>query len=261
MDLRETGLQARHPWEIARWRFFYAVLQRHGLLTHTRAVLDGGAGDAWFATQLLQHLPADAAVHCWDSEYTPELMASMAKELPERIALSPQQPQEQFDLLTLLDVLEHVPDDRAFLGQLVAQRLAPGGFALISVPAWQSLYTEHDHFLHHCRRYSPDQGVAVLQSAGLDVLEQGGLFHSLVLPRALQKLKELALPPRGAHSPGIHWRGGKLLTQGVVALLSADNALSHWVARSGFGQNAATLPGLSWYALARKPLLQPAAKV
>lgn len=260
MDLRETGLQARHPWEVARWRFFHAVLQRHGVLAHTRAVLDGGAGDAWFATQLLQHLPSDATVNCWDLEYTPDLMAKMAETLPARIALSPEQPAGQFDLLTLLDVLEHVPDDRAFLGQLVAQRLAPGGVALISVPAWQLLYTEHDHFLHHCRRYSPEMGMAVLTGAGLEVLEQGGLFHSLLVPRALQKLKELAIAPQAEHQPGIHWRGGKLLTQGVLAMLQIDNALSHWAAKSGFGHTAAPLPGLSWYALARKPLLETLAR-
>ena len=255
MDLRETGLQARHPWEVARWRFLHAVLQRHGMLPHTRAVLDGGAGDAWFASQLLTRLPGGATVHCWDQEYTPELMAQMTAVLPERISLSPEQPDGQYDLLTLLDVLEHVPDDRAFLGQLVAQRLAPGGFALISVPAWQVLYTEHDHFLQHCRRYSPEMGMAVLQGAGLEVLEQGGLFHSLLVPRALQKLKEMALPPRGDHQPGIHWRGGKLLTQGVLAVLQVDNALSHWAAKAGLGHTGAPLPGLSWYALALKPML------
>lgn len=253
MDLRETGMHARHPWEIARWEFFGAVLQRHGLLSHTRAVLDGGAGDAWFSSQLLQRLAGDAQIHCWDSEYTPEIMADLQAMLPERLHLSPQRPAGQFDLLTLLDVLEHVPDDRAFLGDLVSQSLAPGGYALISVPAWQPLFTQHDRFLHHCRRYSPEQGLAVLQGAGLEVLEQGGLFHALMLPRALEKARELLIPPRGDHRPAIHWRGGRWLTQGVQALLQADNALSHWAARTGN-----PLPGLSWYALARKPLLRQA---
>ncbi len=253
MDLRETGLQARHPWETARWQFFGGVLRRHGLLSHTRAVIDGGAGDAWFSSQLIKHLPGDAQIHCWDSEYTPEIMGDLQAMLSERIHLSPQRPEGQFDLLTLLDVLEHVPDDRAFLGDVVSQNLAPGGYALISVPAWQPLYTNHDRFLQHCRRYSPDQGLAVLQSAGLQVLEHGGLFHTLMLPRALEKAREFLIPPRGTHKPGIHWRGGKLLTQGVQSLLEADNALTHWAARTGIA-----LPGLSWYALARKPLLTQA---
>lgn len=250
MDLRETGTHARHPWETARWAFFSALLQRHGVLGHTRAVIDGGAGDAWFAAQLLARLPSDAQIHCWDSEYTEAIIAALGETLPERIHLSAQRPAVSGDLLTLLDVLEHVPDDRAFLGDVVSQNLVPGGYALISVPAWQPLYTDHDRFLQHCRRYAPAQGLAVLESAGLEVLEHGGLFHSLIVPRALEKLREWLLPARGAHRPGIHWRGGALATRGTLALLQADNALSHWAARTG-----QPLPGLSWYALARKPLL------
>ena len=59
-------------------------------------------------------------------------------------------------LFTLLDVLEHVEDDRAFLADLVS--LAPtGANILITVPALKRLWSPHDVANHHHRRYEKEQ--------------------------------------------------------------------------------------------------------
>jgi hypothetical protein len=248
VDLRETGDLPRHPWEIARMRFFRAVLRRETAGTPLRLVLDGGAGDAWFARQLLDDLPLEAQIRCWDTGYTDETESAMRAWLPERIRLVREQPAMPHDLVTLLDVLEHVEDDRGFLDAVVRESLHPDGFLLMSVPAWQGLYTRHDTFLQHHRRYAPAQAKALLHDAGLDVVQHGGLFHSLLAPRALGKLHELLVElPQGQHQPGIAWRGGKALTAAVLGALQADNAASHWLAQRGI-----ELPGLSWWALCRR---------
>lgn len=247
MDLRETGDQPRHPWEMARRDFFLAVLGRHKLLGQSLRVLDGGAGDAWFASNLLAHLGSEATVTCWDAEYSDAVEAQLRESLPARIALVRQRPQRAHELVTLLDVLEHVPDDRAFLAAVAQESLSPGGFVLISVPAWQGLYTQHDTFLHHHRRYAPEQMRAVIAAAGLKIVQEGGLFHSLLLPRAAEKLRERLTSRRDQPKPGIAWSHGKWVTGTVLGALKLDNAVSHAAARLGLG-----LPGLSYWALCRK---------
>jgi 16S rRNA G1207 methylase RsmC len=71
MDLREMpdAPFRRHPWEVARARFFAQVLSDAGWLDAPRAVLDVGAGDGFLARQLLERLPAGSRVVCFDSEY------------------------------------------------------------------------------------------------------------------------------------------------------------------------------------------------
>jgi SAM-dependent methyltransferase len=57
-----------------------------------------------------------------------------------------------FDILAMLDVLEHIEDDRSAL-DWVARQLVPNGVAVITVPAFQFLWSDLDEALHHFRRY------------------------------------------------------------------------------------------------------------
>ncbi|MBW5447522.1 methyltransferase domain-containing protein [Cohnella sp. CFH 77786] len=59
---------------------------------------------------------------------------------------------ESFDLIVLLDVLEHIDDDVGALRTL-ASKLKPGGSLLITVPAFSFLWSRHDESHHHKRRY------------------------------------------------------------------------------------------------------------
>ena len=59
----------------------------------------------------------------------------------------------RFDLICLLDVLEHIPDDRSAVTWIDAH-LDPGGIVLLTVPAFQFLWGEHDAANHHQRRYT-----------------------------------------------------------------------------------------------------------
>lgn len=59
----------------------------------------------------------------------------------------------EVDLALLMDVLEHTPDDRAVLRE-TASHVAPGGHVFITVPAGEWLFSAHDRFLGHYRRYS-----------------------------------------------------------------------------------------------------------
>jgi 2-polyprenyl-3-methyl-5-hydroxy-6-metoxy-1,4-benzoquinol methylase len=85
-----------------------------------------------------------------------------------------------YDLIALLDVLEHVPDDDASLRALFA-RTAPGGFLLLTVPAYGWLWSAHDDANHHQRRYRRGALVRQVRSAGFTV-QQSTYFNTLLFP-------------------------------------------------------------------------------
>lgn len=251
MDLTErpedgSGQKQRHPWERSRYRFFAKVLGDNQV--RPTRVLDAGAGDGWFSQQLLQTLPNGARVTCWDAHYDPGLMAEFAAQAGPRVSFTRERPSERFDLIMLLDVLEHVEHDLEFLSALVRDNLEPGGRVLISVPAWQQLFTQHDTLLRHHRRYAPRQARAVIAESGLTIEVGGGLFHSLLLPRTAEKAREL-VSSRGAREQplSLEWTGGQALTRIVDLALAADTHLSLLGAKAGL-----SLPGLSWWALCTK---------
>jgi SAM-dependent methyltransferase len=57
-----------------------------------------------------------------------------------------------FDIVTALDVLEHIPDDRKAVAEMI-RVLKPGGLLVLTVPALMSLWSDWDVSLHHQRRY------------------------------------------------------------------------------------------------------------
>ncbi len=89
---------------------------------------------------------------------------------------------EEFDSIIYIDVLEHIPEDRAQL-QLAAERVRPGGYIVVLSPAHQHLYTAFDRRIGHCRRYSKrmlrDLTPSALKIETLRYLDCVGYFASL----------------------------------------------------------------------------------
>lgn len=89
----------------------------------------------------------------------------------------------QYDLIAVLDVVEHVEDDVAALAGM-AKRLKPGGTILITVPAHRWMWSAHDVVNHHKRRYSKGSLTAALDKAGLK-WRKLRWFNSLLFPAAV----------------------------------------------------------------------------
>ena len=109
-----------------------------------------------------------------------------------------------YDLIVLLDVLEHIPDDHGTLAALRA-KLAPGGRLLVTVPATPWLWSAHDAAHHHHRRYTGKSLTSVFEDAGFRVRYRSHfntlLFPLIVAARAAGKLfnrhgGDDAMPPR-----------------------------------------------------------------
>lgn len=83
--------------------------------------------------------------------------------------------------VTLLDVLEHIEDDRGFLC-LLHKKLAMGGYLLITVPAFRCLWSSEDDEAGHFRRYRKKQLARLLKECGYNVLYKNYFMQFLFLP-------------------------------------------------------------------------------
>jgi SAM-dependent methyltransferase len=221
VDLRERNVShnKRHPWETVRANFFASKIT--SLIGNTAvSVLDLGSGDCWFAEQLLPKLPNGSQITCCDINFTD---ADIAASNGKSILRTREIPAQQFDLIIMLDVIEHIEHETNFLHENVHPHLKPNGTILISVPAHPSLFTTHDTFLGHYRRYTRKHLLHVANSS-FTTFDSGYLFISLAVARWLQSLqrnkKQISENGVGA------WSAGPLVTALVTSLLYIDAAIS-----------------------------------
>jgi SAM-dependent methyltransferase len=92
-----------------------------------------------------------------------------------------------YDLILAIDVLEHIQDDKATL-ELLRAHLKPGGLLLVCVPAFQLLWSDHDVFLEHLRRYSRYRLLQCMHAAGLRPLNYQFFLVVLFPIAVLQRL-------------------------------------------------------------------------
>lgn len=149
---------------------------------------------------------------------------------------------DSFDVVTALDVIEHVADDDRAVAELT-RVLRPGGILVASVPAYGLLWGPHDVALHHRRRYGGGEFEALLRRAALVVEKRTHLVTALFPLAAVSRLvtRHRAPGPGGHRLPTVPRPINRLL----IGLHAAETA----VARH------ASLPfGLGILAVARKPV-------
>ena len=88
---------------------------------------------------------------------------------------------ERFDVITAMDVLEHVEDDVFVMNEL-NRILKKGGYLMITVPAFMTLWTTRDERLHHFRRYKKKELVTRLKSADFEVVKCSYMHFFYFLP-------------------------------------------------------------------------------
>ncbi|MGH1455449.1 MAG: class I SAM-dependent methyltransferase [Alphaproteobacteria bacterium] len=155
-------------------------------------VLDVGAGSGIFSRQLLDHNVAQSAV-CVDPNYAVETEEDQ-KGKPIKFVKSIDKTTQ--NLVLMMDVLEHVPDDVALLKEY-ADTMEKGGKVLITVPAFQFMWSGHDVFLEHYRRYTIDMMENTIKGAGLSPVKSRYFFGSLFPAVAAIRLTKKALVEKG----------------------------------------------------------------
>lgn len=191
-------LDRRHFWRIAKRRLVTHMLDRHLTGQRPLRLLDVGGACSVLSGELRRY--GDVLVIEPDEEIITQASAELPVTvrrgwLPDNLPVDGQ----RFDAVTLLDVLEHVEDDRGSLVQL-RNVLAPGGLFVCAVPALRWLWSEHDEALHHKRRYTKGALRDRLREAGFEILRltyyTGLLLPVLMVQRALSERRRQPGPPR-----------------------------------------------------------------
>jgi SAM-dependent methyltransferase len=178
-----------HWWFLARRSIIHHVLSTLNLPRSSK-ILDIGSGTggnlqmlSLFGNVIGIEKDDDARQLALERGIAPIMKGS----LPDSIPCIPQ----KFDLIIMLDVLEHISNDFEALKK-VKQLLAPNGFLLITVPACPFLWSDHDIQHHHKRRYSYDLLKNQLQKSKFHIKHityyNTGLFPLIAAIRLLRKI-------------------------------------------------------------------------
>ncbi|SOB79704.1 Methyltransferase domain-containing protein [Sphingomonas guangdongensis] len=179
---RMAAHDSTHWWYRARRDILSDYLARYADLPAQAKVLEIGCGTG-------HNLPMLARFGEVDAIEIDEAAGEIASQrlgkpvgtapLPELAGVA----RGAYDLVAVLDVIEHIDDDVAAL-KAMADALKPGGRILIAVPAHQWMWSAHDVVNHHKRRYSKQTLDAAIRAAGLT---HNGLrwFNSLLFPVAV----------------------------------------------------------------------------
>ncbi|WP_230631583.1 class I SAM-dependent methyltransferase [Sphingomonas sp. Leaf37] len=178
---RMAAHDSTHWWYRARRDILSDYLTRYGNVPKGARILEIGCGTGHNLPMLATFGDVDAI----EIDPAAREIASERLGKPVGDARLPELPgvaRGAYDLIAVLDVVEHIEDDVAALKGMESL-LKPGGKILIAVPAHQWLWSAHDVVNHHHRRYSKGSLVTAIEAAGLKPRKLT-YFNSLLFPLA-----------------------------------------------------------------------------
>lgn len=237
---RMFGHEDHYWWFVARRELVVEMVRGLGLPQDAR-ILDVGCGTGATAAAL------EALSRVIGADFAPLALercrrrglGGLVQAAAERLPLQ----SASVDVIVATDILEHLDDDMAALGEFY-RLLRPGGHAVISVPAYPFLWGEHDLALMHRRRYVAAQVRHRAELAGFRI-ERLSYALAFLLPLALLRL--IKRQPTPARPPEAQlWPVPAWLNTALVRLQRVETAILKRIA----------LPfGLSVLAVIEKPLI------
>lgn len=176
---RMAEIDGEHWWFAARRRIVSALIAHHIPLLPGARILEVGAGTG----SNLAMLQGFGQVDAIEPDEAARALASRRGGIVVGGGLLPDQvdlPDGAYDLIVLLDVLEHIEDDHGSLN-LLRRKLAPGGRMVLTVPAAPWLWSGHDVAHHHKRRYTAATLRAAFGAGGFRIRHMSH-FNTLLYP-------------------------------------------------------------------------------
>ena len=179
-ELQTHRAEDRHWWYRGRRTVLNRVIKDLDLPEHAR-ILDAGCGSGRNMLELARRGTvsgvevSDTSAELARERHAGEVISGSVVQMPFA--------SESFDLAVCLDVLEHLEDDLAAMQEL-RRVVAPDGSLLVTVPAYQWLWSGHDEVNHHRRRYTQRSLRSVAEKAGWRQVRSTH-FNSLLLPVAV----------------------------------------------------------------------------
>lgn len=257
MDLREYRTKnkkfTRHPWELARANIVKKILLRY-YPKDTANILDIGTGDGYSLSQIYNTFKKSKAIGL-DISLSKKEEDELNKTFQKFDITATREKQKalnfakenKIDIVCLMDVLEHIEEDSAFLADLIKEyNLTSSSYFLITVPAFNQVFSRHDEAMKHYRRYTKNSLTKILKQNNLEILETGYFFSSLLCVRALICIKDKLIKPHKALKNTANWSYGPNLAKIVKTVLMMDFYFNQFLKKLSID-----LPGLSIYALVK----------
>jgi SAM-dependent methyltransferase len=186
-------VETQHWWLVARRKIIASIIDTFGLGLDSK-IMDAGCGNGdnlEFLSQYGELIAIERDDNALARAQSRQIGKVVKGELPDNF---PSAINRENDLIVLLDVLEHINDDEKSLSILKNWAKSKGKL-LITVPAYQFLWTKHDELHHHKRRYTVGQLKKIIENNGWYV-NYISYFNSFLFPLALiARLKDKVFPP------------------------------------------------------------------
>ncbi len=198
---RYRQLYEQHWWWRARESVILNVLCDHEPPHGWKRILDVGCGDGLFFDRLLRFGDVEGV----ESD---EALVSQSGPHRSRIHIGrfegDLQLKNDFSLVLMLDVLEHLPDPASAI-RYALYLLAPGGTLLVTVPAFRFLWTNHDVLNHHVTRFTRRSFRNVAVKAGLEIDLERYFFHWVFVAKIADRILEstFRLPAKPPSVPAL----------------------------------------------------------
>ncbi len=199
MDLKEleNGVDPNIHWyyqakKIPLFRYFNAVFDKE---MESITIIDFGAGSGFFSLELLSKFPDKIKkIYLIDIGYTSDEIIKSAGTKVEKHHSIPKGIHSS--LVLLMDVIEHIENDLAILKNIKSQLKGNNHYFFLTVPAFESLWSTHDVFLEHYRRYTNRTLKDVLLNAGFRANNVYYIF-ALIFPLVWVARKTFGKPKQG----------------------------------------------------------------
>lgn len=235
----------RHPWEISRKKVLFKLLSATEIKFPIKRIVDIGGGDAYIINEIFKHNLAEEYFTI-DTAYSPEIIAQLKMNYGENAIHYVQNltdyfnmfPPEKNVLFLCMDVLEHLEKEDEILKHLTFKN----NYFLFAVPAFQSVFSNHDVLLGHYRRYNLKQLEMVLTKNQFQILNKGYYFSSLLLVRWFESIFN-----KNKKASIDNWTGNTIKSKLLVAILQLDFAFTRVIQKFGI-----KMYGLSCYCICKK---------
>lgn len=239
----------RHPWELTRARIAQFLLKKNKV--PCTAIADVGSGDAFVLKYLMPYYP-NSSFAAIDHAYTPEIIEAIKSEGLENNLHFFDTPEKafegkQYSCILLMDVIEHIEDDSSFMKRLAntTGNKQQVNF-LITVPAFQFLFSKHDSLLGHYRRYNIKRLTSLCRENNLEIITSGYFFFSLVPARLIQLFAE-KIKMRKPTKAVDNWERGRFTSKIISFILWVDFRICYSLNKINI-----RMPGLSCYCICQK---------
>lgn len=235
----------RHPWEISRRDVMFRLLKSSKIKFPVKRIVDIGGGDAFIINEIYKQNLAEEYFTI-DTAYSPEIISQLKANYGENPIKYVQNlenyltdfPSEENVLFLCMDVLEHLENEDEILSHLTQKN----NYFLFAVPAFQSVFSNHDVLLGHYRRYNLKQLQNVLKQHNFQIQDKGYYFMSLLFVRWIESIFN-----KNKKASIDNWTGSSFKSKLITSVLQLDFGFTQLLNKFGI-----RIYGLSCYCICKK---------